>query len=218
MDTTIIKLIIQGDDWGYKAEISRGIEYAYENGVLTQATAIVNTLDPKKINEYKFQIEKLRNKTQFKKPKLGIGVHLNLTCGRPMSPKWPQTEFARPFKGSGKPEEWMGSAWREYFSQFTIEQVEDEYRKQLEFALNIFGEVTHIDSHQMISSYEPMMQVYEQLAREYDLPVRPLAPLSENSVYGGDFVIDQTLNNKLLSHLFHLPPPYQHRSIHIFPG
>lgn len=191
------KIIIQGDDWGYKPEACRGIEYAYEHGILTETTIMPNVLDLKKKKEYKDRIESLENKTSLAKPKLGIGVHLNITFGKPLLPSWPKEKFTRPHKGSGKPEEWQGSAWREYLSQFTTKQVEDEYRRQIEVVLDIFGEIDHLDSHQNTSSYEPVISIFEKLAKEYDIPVRPIAPLSEKPVYGGDFVVDEEANDKL---------------------
>jgi predicted glycoside hydrolase/deacetylase ChbG (UPF0249 family) len=193
------RIIIQGDDLGYKPEVNRGIKYAYENGILTQTTVMVNTLNPKEKDKYSRQIKGLKNKTQLKKPKLGIGVHLNLTYGKPLSPNWPQKELSRPFKGSGKPGEWQGSTWREYFKQFSTKQVEDEYKRQIELVLDIFGKISHLDSHQMTASYEPMIGIYETLAKEYDLPVRPIAPLSENPIYGGNFVIDKKINREMKS-------------------
>lgn len=189
-----MNLIIQGDDWGYKPEASRGIEHSYEYGILTQTTAMVNTLDFKKKDEYKEVLGSLENKTSLQKPAFGIGVHFNLTYGKPLSPNWPTNEFTRPHKGSGKPEEWQGSAWAEYFSQFTKDQVRDEYRRQIELALDLFGEITHLDSHQMTASYEPMVGLYEDFAKEYDVPIRPVAPLSENPVYGGDFIVNENVN------------------------
>jgi len=191
------KIIIQGDDWGYKPEANNGIEYAYEHGILTQTTVMANVLDIKKKETYRNQIQKLENKTKLKKPKLGIGVHLNLTFGKPLSKNWPQKEFNRPLRGLNKPEEWQGSTWRDYFSKFNKKQVENEYRRQIELVMEIFGDISHLDSHQMTASYEPMIQIYEILAKEYNVPIRPVAPLSENPVYGGDFVVDERVNKEL---------------------
>lgn len=191
------RIIVQGDDWGYTPEASRGIEHAYEYGILTETTVMVNMLNPKKKLEYRSQIDGLENESGLKKPKLGIGVHLNVTYGKPMSPKWPNKEFTRPHRGSGKPEEWIGSAWGKYFSQFTSRQVEDEYRRQIEMAMDIFGEIDHLDSHHFSASYSPLKSIYEKLAKKYKLAVRADAPLSENPVYGGDFLVKKEASDRL---------------------
>lgn len=185
------KIIIQGDDWGYSDESNTGIEYAYENGILTETTVLANLLDVRKKMEYRSRINNLENKSSLNKPKLGIGIHLNVTFGKPLSPKWPFSEFTRPHKGSGKPEEWIGSVWQKYFMQFTSSQVEEEYRRQVELGLEIFGDIDHIDSHHFSAAYKPLKGVYERLAKEYQIAVRPVAPLSEKPVYGGDFVVRQ---------------------------
>jgi predicted glycoside hydrolase/deacetylase ChbG (UPF0249 family) len=191
------RIIVQGDDWGYKPEADSGIEYAYEHGILTQTTVMANMLSLDKKSEYRDKIKSLENKTSLNKPEMGVGVHLNLTYGKPMSSNWPTTEFTRPLKGSGNPEEWQGSTWRKYFSEITAKQVEDEYRQQIETVFTIFGKISHLDSHQMTASYPPTVDVYEKLAKEYDVAIRPVAPLSENPVYGGDFVVDEKANNEL---------------------
>jgi len=191
------KIIIQGDDWGYSKEANAGIEYVYEHGILTETTVMVNVFDVKKKSEYRHRIDSLENKSGLNKPKLGIGVHLNVTYGKPLSPKWPNPEFTRPHKDSGRPEEWIGSAWKKYFAQFTPVQVEDEYRRQIELALKIFGKIDHLDSHHFSASYKPLKTVYEKLAKEYILAVRPDAPLSENPVYGGDFIVKKEASDRL---------------------
>lgn len=185
------KIIIQGDDWGYSEESNSGIEHAYEYGILTETSVLVNLLDINKKIEYRDRIKRLQNKSGLNKPKLGIGIHLNVTYGKPLSPKWPYSEFTRPHKGTGKPEEWIGSAWQKYFLQFTSGQVEEEYRRQIELGLEIFGDIDHLDSHHFSAAYKPLKNVYESLAKEYKLAVRPTAPLSEKPVYGGDFIVNQ---------------------------
>jgi len=190
------KIIIQGDDWGYSQEATDGIEYAYEHGILTETTIMTNLLDMRKKSEYRDRIFKLENKSGLNKPKLGLGIHLNVTYGKPLSFEWPQNEFSRPFKGSQTDKEWIGSAWKEYFLQFSENQVEAEYRKQIETGLEIFGEVDHLDSHHFSASYEPLTKVYKKLAKEYNLAIRCLAPLSEKAQYGGDFVVNtQEIHN-----------------------
>ena len=52
----IKQIIIQGDDWGYSKESNAGISNAYEYGILTSTTVMINLLDPKKKLEYKKQL------------------------------------------------------------------------------------------------------------------------------------------------------------------
>lgn len=178
------EVIINGDDFGYGPASSDGIVKAYQYGILTSTSAMVNLLEgSEKITNFQPEIDK---------PRIGIGVHLNLTFGKPLAPEvWGMEAFTRPHRGTGKPEEWQGSAWRQYFSRFSGDQILAEFRAQIKRAQELFGEIDHLDSHQGAASYPPAKEVYEKLAKEFNLGVRFLSPLSENSVYGGDFLFDE---------------------------
>jgi predicted glycoside hydrolase/deacetylase ChbG (UPF0249 family) len=192
------RIIIQGDDWGYSPEIIQGIAEAYEYGILTETDVMANLLDPNKASEYRHQIESLENKSGLHKPKLGLGVHLNLTYGSPITSEWPFQNMARPHKGSSKPEEWQGSAWATHFATYDANLVKAELRAQLERALSIFGQIDHLDSHHFVHSYQPIKQVVIELAKEYGIKyIRATAPLSEKPVYGGDFMVDTHLQKEL---------------------
>jgi predicted glycoside hydrolase/deacetylase ChbG (UPF0249 family) len=192
-----MKVIIQGDDLAYNSQADEGIFYAYEYGALTSTTVMANLLKEEHKYKYRQRLKDMKNKSGLNKPPLGVGVHLNVTFGKPLSNTWPQKEFNRPLRGSGKPEEWKGSTWIEYFKQFTQEQVEAEYRKQIELAMDFFPNIDHLDSHHYTASYEPLKEVYEKLAIEYDLAVRADAPLSEKPVYGGNFNYERDASRKL---------------------
>ncbi len=190
-------IIVQADDWGYSEAATRGIEQTYEYGIATSTTALVNHLDPKDRHMIRERIRRLENKSGLVKPKLGIGVHLTLTHGFPLSNKWKMKEFMRPYKGSNTPKEWTGSAWKKYFSTFEPEVIFDEFRLQIERGLHIFDFIDHIDTDQNIAAYEPISDVYEALAREYSLPVRAAGGLTEHAVYGGDFIANPQENKRL---------------------
>ena len=68
------KLIINADDLGFNQEITDGIFESHRNGVVTSTTLMVNMpaaeYAVQRIDEY---------------PNLSVGVHLNLTTGRPLS-------------------------------------------------------------------------------------------------------------------------------------
>lgn len=118
------QVIINGDDFGYSPGVNQGIITAYSEGILTSTTALANCLAG---NETLNQLS-----AKFKKPPIGIGVHLNLTLGKPLAPEvWKEKEFVRPHKGSNKPEEWQGSAWQSYFSALSDERLEKNLKNRL---------------------------------------------------------------------------------------
>lgn len=181
------KVIINGDDLGYTPGVNQGIINAYENGILTSTSVLANTL----LGSESF--DAIPNKSGLEKPHLGIGVHLNLTFGKPCLPKlWQDKNFIRPYKGTDSPKEWQGSAWGKYFSHFQEDSVVKEFIAQVQRVKSIFGEVDHIDSHQGCASYEPILKAYEKIAKELNLPVRLISPLSEKPIYGGEFLVDAT--------------------------
>ncbi|HJQ14338.1 MAG TPA: ChbG/HpnK family deacetylase, partial [Anaerolineales bacterium] len=69
------RLIINSDDYGRTPKISRGIREAHLRGVVTSTTCMMN------IPTTAEDIAVALNET----PKLGLGVHLVLTMGNPIS-------------------------------------------------------------------------------------------------------------------------------------
>lgn len=181
------QIIIQADDWGYTEEATRGIEVTYEQGITTSTTVMVTMLHHAKKQEIQNRVKRLENKSGLPKPPLGFGVHLSLTHGAPLSSRWNIVEFIRPYKGSNTPDEWIGSAWSKFFLDFDKNLVKEEFTLQIERAITLFGSIDHIDTDQNIAAYEPITEVYKNLAKEYGLPIRVPASLSEKPVYGGDF-------------------------------
>ncbi len=66
-------LIVNADDFGLTAGVSRGILEAHTNGIVTSTTLLVNRAIPPA------QVEELKDSA------LGVGVHLNLTLGTPVA-------------------------------------------------------------------------------------------------------------------------------------
>ena len=69
------KLIINADDLGMSRGITDGILVAHRYGFLTSASLLVNMA----ASEY--AVERVASA-----PKLGVGVHLNICQGKPISP------------------------------------------------------------------------------------------------------------------------------------
>ena len=69
------RLIINSDDYGRTPEISRGIREAHMHGVVTSTTCMLNI--PTTTDDIAVALKE--------SPALGLGVHLVLTMGRPIS-------------------------------------------------------------------------------------------------------------------------------------
>lgn len=67
------KVIFNSDDFGYSHGVNYGIMDAYQRGILTSTTLMAN------MPGFEHAV-KLRKEM----PRLGVGVHLTLTCGKPL--------------------------------------------------------------------------------------------------------------------------------------
>ena len=71
----MIQLIVNADDLGLTQAVNKGILYAHREGIVTSATLMANG------PAFDSAVSISRQA-----PRLGIGVHLNLTSGEPVSP------------------------------------------------------------------------------------------------------------------------------------
>jgi predicted glycoside hydrolase/deacetylase ChbG (UPF0249 family) len=70
------QLIVNADDFSVSAEANRGILHAHHHGIVSSTTVMVNFPDAAPGLQQALATA----------PDLGIGLHLNLTAGRPVSP------------------------------------------------------------------------------------------------------------------------------------
>ena len=68
-------LVVNADDFGATAGVSRGILEAHRRGIVSSTTAMVNLAPRSDLEAEALGL-----------PGLGVGLHLNLTWGRPVSP------------------------------------------------------------------------------------------------------------------------------------
>ena len=69
-----MKIIVNADDMGYTRGVTEGIIEGYEKGIVTSTTVMCNMPNAAQA------AQRLRSV-----PGLGTGVHLTLTCGRPLT-------------------------------------------------------------------------------------------------------------------------------------
>jgi chitin disaccharide deacetylase len=153
------RLIVNSDDYGRTPEISRGIREAHLRGVVTSTTCMMN------IPTTAEDIAVARKET----PALGLGVHLVLTMGKPISA--PDTvrsitdENGHFFKYRPLVEQ---------LPHIHPDEVKREWRAQVEAFVKASGrKPTHLDSHHHSSYFSPeLFQGMLELAQEYDCAIR----------------------------------------------
>lgn len=184
------KWIINADDFGYSKGVNYGIIEAHQNGIVTSATLMVNMPGA----EHAVKLAK-------ENPTLGVGIHLVLTCGRPVRDDVPtlvneKGEFHR---------------LKDLDKYVSLEDIEREWTSQIEkfFSLGLIP--THLDSHHHVHGHEKIYPIVEKLAKKYALPIRPvkngkreLHPVQHlcTEFYGDHLSIEKTLDifDRLLSY------------------
>jgi len=149
-----MKLIVNADDFGYSEGVNLGIVEAHRSGIVTSTSAMITM-------PAILQAAELAKKH----PTLGVGLHLNITCGKPL------TSAKSLVNGNGffnKPKENPDVA------HFKKEEIRQEFLAQYEEFLRIFGRrPTHLDTHLYAHQIYPNVgEMIRELAREKNLPVR----------------------------------------------
>lgn len=154
-------LINNADDFGYRLEVSKAIIDANINGVLTSTTVLVNFITDEEVELTK------------QAPNLGLGLHLNITSGKPLTENWRKKygEFSRPKRND--PEQFNRELWIPFFDKYDTEDVYLEYKAQLDKFQKLFGKLpTHLDSHHYHSAFPKTFEAFLRIAKETKLPVR----------------------------------------------
>ena len=157
------RLIINADDYGRSPDISRGIRYTHLHGLVTSTTCMMNM--PSVVDDIKIALEET--------PRLGMGVHLVLTAGKPLLPVSRILGLTSADGNFLRQPELIKQA-----PGLDPAVVKGEWRAQIEAFITAAGKnPTHLDSHHHSSYFTPeLLTAMFEIAREYDLPMRlPLA-------------------------------------------
>ena len=133
------RLIINADDYGLSRGITDGILLTHQKGILTSTSLMVNQA----ATDYAIsRAEEV--------PELGIGIHLNLTQGMPVLPK---EQVRTLVDGDGYFYSCGRLAKKLLRLQVSAQEIEAEFRAQIQ-VMKSYGLVpTHADSHHRIHMY-----------------------------------------------------------------
>ena len=147
-------LIVNADDFGLTAGVSRGILDAGANGIVTSTTAIVNRpIDPE-------LVERLSGSG------LGVGLHLNLTLGAPVCD-------ARRVASLVDVEGRFHRAPREVAARAKKDEARIELGHQIDAFRALMGRFpTHLDTHHHVGRHEPILELVLDFAEALRVPVR----------------------------------------------
>jgi predicted glycoside hydrolase/deacetylase ChbG (UPF0249 family) len=135
------RLIVNADDYGKTREVSDAIREAATRGVVTSTTVMVNMPHAAAVAELTRE-----------RPGLGVGLHLNLTEGRPVARPAAVPSLVDRTGRLWPPGEFLRRAW---LGRIRPEHLRAEIDAQLAALLELVGEVTHLDSHKHVHSRSP---------------------------------------------------------------
>jgi predicted glycoside hydrolase/deacetylase ChbG (UPF0249 family) len=151
------QLIINADDFGLCRGVNKGIAEAHATGVLTSATLMANMPAAQEAVEI---AHKLSN--------LGVGVHLNLTEGKPLSQ---DSNVNRLLDEAGNFAFKAGKlSLISLVSAKVRSAIETELAAQIQWVIERAIKPTHLDSHKHIHSFPPIFKIVCRLAKRFGIP------------------------------------------------
>jgi predicted glycoside hydrolase/deacetylase ChbG (UPF0249 family) len=151
-----MKLILNADDLGYSPAVNEAILNLHEQGRLSSTSLVVN------LRYSRDALEVVKEQ-----PGLGVGVHLNLTKGRPCLPG---EQIASLVSDDGNFHHTPVFYTRALAGGISLLEVEAEVRAQIERVLAAGIHPTHLDSHSHWQILPPLAALIPKLAREYGIP------------------------------------------------
>lgn len=148
---------ITADDFGWTLAHNRAVEKAVQAGTLTHASLMCNG------GAVEDAVE-----VANRNPQLGVGIHLTLCEGEPLTAKPPLRGLVRPqgdFHDSLQP--LVASYLRR---TLPLSAIAEEWRRQIERALAFGLKPSHLDGHKHVHLLPPLLDLTCALGREYRIP------------------------------------------------
>ncbi|PYU21408.1 MAG: hypothetical protein DMG32_20760 [Acidobacteria bacterium] len=151
------RLIVNADDFGLTEGINRGIMVAHRDGILTSTSLLANgpAFD-----------QAIAASQQL--PQLSVGVHLNISEGRPVSPaaRIPSLVNERGELHLSPFQLWMRILGR----QISLEDIHAECRAQVLKLFDAGLRPSHLDGHLHVHVLPQLSPILIALAREFCIP------------------------------------------------
>lgn len=151
------QLIVTADDFNLSAGVSRGILEAHRHGIVTETSVMVN------LGDLSLAADMLASA-----PRLGVGLHLNITRGRPCAPMTAVPELL------GPDGQFLGSP-QALPTTMPVEAVRTEFQAQLAVFQQAFGRLPqHLDTHHHVHQQPIVLEALLALAESARLPIRSI--------------------------------------------
>ena len=164
--TGVKYLIVNADDLGWTEGVNQGIAEAHRNGIVTSASLLANGI----AFESAVALARIT-------PRLGVGVHLNLSDGEPTAPREKVPSLLdNQGRFSGGPKSLLVRIARHALN---LEEVMVEWNAQIEKALAAGFTPTHLDGHKHVHMLPGLFDVTLRLAKRHG--IRSVRISHENS-------------------------------------
>lgn len=175
------KIILNADDFGLCEGVNYGIMESHLNGLLTSTTMMVT------MPGTNHAVEMMKNL-----PKLGVGLHLNISLGKPLTNGKSLVDENGNFT---KPQQLVSD-------KYLLEELLAEFRAQYEKFVKLTGvKPTHLDSHLFSSDHiASVRDAITIVGNENEIPVRNIETNKYNKV---EFITFRKYNDPIgLDYLF----------------
>jgi hopanoid biosynthesis associated protein HpnK len=155
-------LIVNADDLGWTAGVNRGIAEAHRNGILTSASLLANGA------AFREAVELAKSL-----PNLGIGVHLNLSDGAPLTGPQMLSKLILNNRGEfdGGPERLLlkMATSSPAMSALARSDIEHEWNLQIRRVRDAGITPTHLDGHKHVHMLPGLFEVALRLAKRHGI-------------------------------------------------
>ena len=148
-------VIVNGDDFGLTPGINAGILDAHRHGILTSASIFASA----PATAEAIAIAK-------RTPTLGVGCHLTLVDGEPLSPPStiPTIVYAGRFRAT-----WGSLIADALRGRVSLVEIERELTAQIERLVTSGVRLSHLDAHKHVHAYPPIFRIVVRLARRFGI-------------------------------------------------
>lgn len=172
-------VVLHADDFGMNPAATNGILTAFREGLLTSTSLLANAPDadaarqqwPSLISDHhadRLKSTPVRREIQDSPAPFDLGIHLNLTQGRPLTEHYPAEllDDNGHFPGIGR----LFFRLRQ-ISSSRLSAVEMELWSQIEWMVDNGLKPTHVNGHQYLELIPQIAAMIPKLLKRYSIPV-----------------------------------------------
>lgn len=152
-------VIVNADDFGLSESVNRAICDAFEKGLVNHTTLMANMP----------AAEEAAALAREKGFKTSVGLHLNLTEGFPLTAGIRDNPLICAPDGRFNAAFYYNTKYRLYMDTLMIEQIEAEFRAQMDRFLALGLERLHLDSHHHVHTDYPVFLALKRLLKSYSV-------------------------------------------------